>query len=156
MSTKHDWHPIARWWERGMVYRIWVQTLIHILLKSLQFCMQYCVTEPRHNGTWLHFALCCGTCVIWFDRLVQDCSNSSVSAMELLQSCTKPSGQGAIPVRGAPGWLALSPVRGMREPTSGSIQLQKLQFQSVIYGNPEHSNWHQSIPTHIWLLFSTV
>ena len=26
-----------------------------------------------------------------FDGLVQDCSNSSASAMELLQSCTKPS-----------------------------------------------------------------
>ena len=25
------------------------------------------------------------------DGLVQDCSNSSASAMELLQSCTKPS-----------------------------------------------------------------
>ena len=47
-------------------------------------------------------------------------------------------GQGATPVRGAPGWLALNPVGGMREPLSGSMQLQKLQFQSVIYRNPEH------------------
>ena len=31
------------------------------------------------------------------------------------------------------------------------MQLQKLQFQSVIYGNPELSNWHQGFPTHIWL-----
>ena len=28
---------------------------------------------------------------VWFDALVQDCSNSSALAMELLQSCTKPS-----------------------------------------------------------------
>ena len=33
------------------------------------------------------------------------------------------------------------------------MQLQKLQFQSVIYGNPEHSNW-QSFPTHIWLFLA--
>ena len=59
--------------------------------------------------------------------------------------------QGTTPVRGAPGWLARNPVRGMREPPSGSMQLQKLQFQSVIYGIPEHSNWHQSFSTHIWL-----
>ena len=64
------------------------------------------------------------------------------------------SGQGATPVRGAPGWLALNPVGGMREPPSGSMQLQKLQFQSVIYGNPEHSNWHQSFPAHIWLFLA--
>ena len=63
-------------------------------------------------------------------------------------------GQGATPVRGAPGWLALNLVGGMREPPSGSMQLQKLQFQSVIYGNPEHSNWHQSFPTHIWLFLA--
>ena len=64
------------------------------------------------------------------------------------------TGQGATPVRGAPGWLALNPVAGMREPPSGSMQLQKLQFQSVIYRNPEHSNWHQSFPTHIWLFLA--
>ena len=64
------------------------------------------------------------------------------------------AGQCATPVRGAPGWLALNPVGGMREPPSGSMQLQKLQFQSVIYGNPEHSNWHQSFPTHIWLFLA--
>ena len=46
-------------------------------------------------------------------------------------------------------WLALSPVRGMREPFSGSMQLPKLQFQSVIYGNPEQANWHESFPTHM-------
>ena len=63
-------------------------------------------------------------------------------------------GQGATPVQGAPGWLALNPVRGMREPPSGSMQLQKLQFESVIYGNPEHSNWHQSFPMHIWLFLA--
>ena len=27
---------------------------------------------------------------LWFDGLVQDCSNSSAVAMELLQSCTEP------------------------------------------------------------------
>ena len=64
------------------------------------------------------------------------------------------AGQGATPVQGAPGWLAPNPVRGMREPPSGSMQLQKLQFESVIYGNPEHSNWHQSFPTHIWLFLA--
>ena len=58
------------------------------------------------------------------------------------------------PVRGAPGWLAPNPVRGMCEPPSGSMQLQKLQFQSVICGNPEHSNWHQIFPTHIWLFLA--
>ena len=64
------------------------------------------------------------------------------------------TGQGATPVQGAPGWLAPNPVRGMRRPPSGPMQLQKLQFQSVIYGNPEHSNWHQSFPTHIWLFLA--
>ena len=34
------------------------------------------------------------------------------------------------------------------------MQLQELQFQSVIYGNPEHSNWLQSLPTHIWLFLA--
>ena len=64
------------------------------------------------------------------------------------------SGQGATPIQGAPGWLALNPVRGMRERHSWSIQLQKLQFQSVIYGNPGHSNWNQNLPIHIWLLLA--
>ena len=27
-------------------------------------------------------------------------------------------------------------------------------FESVIYGNPEHSNWHQSFPTLIWLFLA--
>ena len=40
------------------------------------------------------------------------------------------------------------------EPRSGSLQLQKLQFQSVIYGDPEHSNWQFS-HTHL-TIFSTV
>ena len=29
--------------------------------------------------------------LVYIDRLAQDCSNSSALAMELLQSCTKPS-----------------------------------------------------------------
>ena len=29
--------------------------------------------------------------VVYFDSLVQDCSNSIANALELLQSCTKPS-----------------------------------------------------------------
>ena len=32
----------------------------------------------------------CYTCLQYIDGLEQDCSNSSVLAMELLQSCTKP------------------------------------------------------------------
>ena len=52
-------------------------------------------------------------------------------------------------------WLTgPEPRSGMREPPSGSMQLQKLQFESVIYGNPEHSNWHQSFPMHIWLFLA--
>ena len=31
-----------------------------------------------------------------FNGLVQDCSNSSALAMELLQSCTKPSSDGLV------------------------------------------------------------
>ena len=46
----------------------WVQSLIYVKPASLQCCVQYHV-----------------------DGLVQDCSNSSVLTMELLQSCTKPS-----------------------------------------------------------------
>ena len=34
---------------------------------------------------WVYFALLC----LYFDNLVQDCSNSSALAMELLQSCAK-------------------------------------------------------------------
>ena len=33
----------------------------------------------------------CGLLIAYIDGLVEDCSNSRVLAMELLQSCTKPS-----------------------------------------------------------------
>ena len=31
------------------------------------------------------------SCSLYFEGLVQDCSNSNANALELLQSCTKPS-----------------------------------------------------------------
>ena len=58
------------------------------------------VLSPKRVNIWyqwnilqyiiisLCFALCCGGHI---DGLVQDCSNTIVSALELLQSCTKPS-----------------------------------------------------------------
>ena len=52
-----------------------------------------------------------------------------------------------------PGWLIVNPVWGTREPPV-RMQLQKLQVQSVIYGNPEHTNWHQNFPTHVWLFLT--
>ena len=41
--------------------------------------MSLCVAETRQNN------------LTHFDGLVQDCSNSTANALELLQSCTKPS-----------------------------------------------------------------
>ena len=32
-----------------------------------------------------------GSTIVYIDDLVQDCSNSIANALELLQSCTKPS-----------------------------------------------------------------
>ena len=32
-----------------------------------------------------------GNCLVYIDGLVQDCRNSIANALELLQSCTKPS-----------------------------------------------------------------
>ena len=43
------------------------------------------------GGVLGYFHLFCINPLLYFDGLVQDCSNSSVSAVELLQSCTKPS-----------------------------------------------------------------
>ena len=43
---------------------------------------------------------------------------------------------------------------GYARTSFGSMQQQKLQSQSVIYRNPEHSNWHQRFPTHIWLFLA--
>ena len=60
------------------------------------------------------------------------------------------AGQGAIPLRGMPGWLIVNPVWGTRE-SPVRMQLHKLQVRNVIYGNPEHTNWYQSFPTHVWL-----
>ena len=42
-------------------------------------------TKTQHNTAWTMCRLS------YIDGLVQDCSNSSALAMELLQSCTKPS-----------------------------------------------------------------
>ena len=58
------------------------------------------------------------------------------------------------PVRGTPEWLVMVAVRVTHEPPSGAMQLQELKFQSVIYGNRKHTNWHQSFPTHVWLFLA--
>ena len=42
-----------------------------------------------HHNPKVYICLCCNKAHI--EGLVQDCCNSSVLAMELLQSCTKPS-----------------------------------------------------------------
>ena len=42
----------------------------------------------HHVSCWLHYHYL----QHWINGLVQDCSNSIANAMELLQSCTKPSG----------------------------------------------------------------
>ena len=53
------------------------------------FCAQ--ITEKRHGHVSQQIVSPCGCSENHHvDGLVQDCSNSSVLAMELLQSCTKP------------------------------------------------------------------
>ena len=57
------------------------------------------ITVPNHSKMYrganrsvcTYFLDMCTNRVNHFDGLVQDCSNSSALAMELLQSCTKPS-----------------------------------------------------------------
>ena len=136
-------------------------------------------SRTRQNGRYFSddisktISLCGNCCIVvevslglfpWVKLIIKAAHNDSVSLYLacFTDACMRQSvcnthllsGQGATPVRGAPGWRALNLVGGMREPPSGSMQVQKLQFQSVIYGNPEHSNWHQRFPTHIWLFLA--
>ena len=47
LQNPHTRHPIAHPWGWGMRCRLCAQTLIHILLQSLQWCMQYHVILDR-------------------------------------------------------------------------------------------------------------
>ena len=53
-------------------------------------CIILCSRNKVHHQSWSIFASP-KNMALGIDGLVQDCSNSSVLAMELLQSCTKPS-----------------------------------------------------------------
>ena len=51
-------------------------------------------TRPSISAVLIYISFAvdqCHTEILHFDGLVQDCSNSSALAIELLQSCTKPS-----------------------------------------------------------------
>ena len=52
-------------------------------------------------------------------------------------------------------WLTgPEPRSGYARTSFGIDAAAEVTIQSVIYGNPEHSNWHQSFPTHIWLFLA--
>ena len=89
-------------------YELCLLPLLHAVWQSMSYvcylcCMQSdrvwamfvtfaaCSNQLSHNGpdilSWKGFK----ECIYRFDGLMQDCSNSSALAMELLQSCTKPS-----------------------------------------------------------------
>ena len=76
------------YWTESQVYAkvSSVQTLFHPLWTEEQWfsCGRKC-HGPRASVTTFSW-----TSVRCMDGLVQDCSNSSASAMEILQSCTKP------------------------------------------------------------------
>ena len=55
------------------------------------------------------------------------------------------------PTRSTHGWLGINAIQGTRELRSGSIQLQKLQLQRVIHGNPKYTSWHLMVPKHVCL-----
>ena len=48
-------HPIARPWGWGMGCLLWVQSLIYVLLLSLQCCIISWHIGLRYNGTLLYF-----------------------------------------------------------------------------------------------------
>ena len=43
----HNRHPIARPWGRGTGWLLWVQAVINVLPRSLQWCMRYCAILHR-------------------------------------------------------------------------------------------------------------
>ena len=47
LTNTHNRHPIARPWGRGMGCLLWLQTLMNVIPKSLQCCVQYHVMLDR-------------------------------------------------------------------------------------------------------------
>ena len=64
---------------------------IHLYTKEYILIQAWCFFEIRGNSPVKKINILCKTIENNIDGLVQDCSNSSALAMELLQSCTKPS-----------------------------------------------------------------
>ena len=64
-----------------------------VMISSLQFgwAQNEFSTQPRKWKTGREMESLGPLLLTLFDDLVQDCSNSSALAMELLQSCTRPS-----------------------------------------------------------------
>ena len=78
LPNTHKIHPIARPSGRGMGCILWVQTLdlYFASVTAVMYAIHVsCYIEPRYNGIGLYIV-----------GLAQDCSNSNVSAMELLLS----------------------------------------------------------------------
>ena len=67
---------------------IWCHTNVETLLCFIVFC--YGLTQVHITHIFQGYITDTGA-IIQLDGLVQDSSNSSALAMELLQSCTKPS-----------------------------------------------------------------
>ena len=68
-------------------YEIRRLTHLPLIVSTLVHVMSCCLIASEPVFTYQSW----GPAAVHFDGLVQDCSNSSALAMELLQSCTKPS-----------------------------------------------------------------
>ena len=76
--SKYNRFPIPNLWKSEMGSFV-AQNMVYALCQSFQNCMQY------HSYWTVSLQL------YHISGLVKDCSNSSALALELLQSCTKPS-----------------------------------------------------------------
>ena len=87
----------------------------------------------------LRFIICCYWVIQHINGLVQDCSNSSANALELLQSCTKPS---------VSFWLCwqLPPVWGYHMNTN-SIRSVFIKLEGIM--KPDSGSWLHYAGTHV-------
>ena len=99
-------HEISQFWDvanniETLIYTIkYVQSFVLLYLVLVRLTFHWIYQMHLHNsscfvGTWtIIYPYSSGLCHChWnnIDGLVQDCSNSIAYALELLQSCTKPS-----------------------------------------------------------------
>ena len=71
----------------------WIRRLgVDVPLGRDTFCFTPLDIFVKNIRSWVQNECCCLSLLIFqIDDFVQDCSNSSANALELLQSCTKPS-----------------------------------------------------------------